>query len=35
MKKIIKTVYVTNNGNEWDTYEETLESGLQEALKLI
>ena len=24
----------TNDGGEWDTYEETLESGLQEALKL-
>lgn len=25
----------TNDGGEWDTYEEALESGLQEALKLI
>lgn len=25
----------TNDGGEWDTYEEALEAGLQEALKLI
>ncbi len=25
----------TNDGEKWDTYEETLEAGLQEALKLI
>lgn len=25
----------TNDGEEWDTYEEALEAGLQEALKLI
>lgn len=25
----------TNDGGKWDTYEEALESGLQEALKLI
>lgn len=25
----------TNDGGKWDTYEETLEAGLQEALKLI
>lgn len=24
-----------NDGDKWDTYEETLEAGLQEALKLI
>ena len=25
----------TNDGEEWDSYEEALEAGLQEALKLI
>ena len=25
----------TNDGGEWDSYEEALESGIQEALKLI
>nr|UWF97639.1 MAG: hypothetical protein [Bacteriophage sp.]DAO51306.1 MAG TPA: Complement C5-like protein [Caudoviricetes sp.] len=25
----------TNDGEKWDTYEEALEAGLQEALKLI
>lgn len=25
----------TNDGSKWDTYEEALEAGLQEALKLI
>lgn len=25
----------TNDGGEWDTYEEALEAGIQEALKLI
>ena len=25
----------TNDGGEWDTYEESLEAGIQEALKLI
>lgn len=33
---ITSSVYEgTNDGGEWDTYEEALESGLQEALKLI
>lgn len=33
---IASSVYKgTNDGGEWDTYEEALESGLQEALKLI
>lgn len=28
-------VTLENDGEEWDTYEEALEAGLQEALKLI
>jgi hypothetical protein len=33
---ITSSVYEgTNDGGEWDTYEEVLETGLQEALKLI
>lgn len=33
---IASSVYKgTNDGGEWDTYEEALEAGLQEALKLI
>lgn len=33
---ITSSVYEgTNDGGEWDTYEEALETGLQEALKLI
>jgi hypothetical protein len=33
---ITSSVYEgTNDGGEWDTYEEALEAGLQEALKLI
>ena len=33
---ITSSVYEgTNDGGEWDTYEEVLEAGLQEALKLI
>lgn len=33
---ITSSVYEgTNDGGKWDTYEETLEAGLQETLKLI
>jgi hypothetical protein len=33
---ITSSVYEgTNDGGKWDTYEEALEAGLQEALKLI
>lgn len=33
---IASSVYKgTNDGEEWDSYEEALEAGLQEALKLI
>ena len=33
---IASSVYEgTNDGGKWDTYEETLEAGLQETLKLI
>ena len=33
---IISSAYKgTNDGEEWDSYEEALEAGLQEALKLI
>lgn len=35
---LIKTRFIINgpnSGNAWDTYEEALEAGLQEALKLI
>jgi hypothetical protein len=33
---ITSSVYEgTNDGEEWDTYEEALEAGLQKALKLI
>lgn len=33
---ITSSVYEgTNDGGKWDTYEEALETGLQEALKLI
>ncbi|MDB0796855.1 hypothetical protein PL586_06905 [Phocaeicola vulgatus] len=33
---IASSVYKgTNDGGKWDTYEEALEAGLQEALKLI
>lgn len=33
---IVSSAYKgTNDGGKWDTYEEALEAGLQEALKLI
>lgn len=36
VKKLAYIVYKgTNDGEEWDSYEEALEAGLQEALKLI